>query len=191
MIDLVKLHEYKEMFGFFAGQLAYPDKAAFRELREAEELNCPPAVREPIAAYRERMLLLSMDDIEEQYVQTFDFEKSSTLYMTYFKYEDSRERGQMLTALKGVYELYGLEMEGRELPDYLPVMCEFLYAAQWLNQEQAETAMQTLLAVLEDGTYKLMKSLEKQDSPYFYLIKGLRETFKLCLRQEVNASELG
>ncbi|MDU5949135.1 MAG: nitrate reductase, partial [Paenibacillus macerans] len=66
-----------------------------------------------------------------------------------------------------------------------------LYAAQWLNQEQAETAMQTLLTVLEDGTYKLMKSLEKQDSPYFYLIKGLRETFKLCLRQEVNASELG
>ncbi|MGG6310709.1 nitrate reductase molybdenum cofactor assembly chaperone [Paenibacillus macerans] len=189
MIDLVKLHENKEYFGFFAGQLTYPDKETFAQIREGGEEAMPPSILEPVATYRERMLQLSMDEIEEVYVDTFDFEKASTLYMTFAKYEDSKERGQMLTTLKTIYEMFGMEMTDRELPDCLPLMLEFLYAADWLDHPRGEVGMHTVITVLEDGSYQLMKSLEKAESPYYYLIKALRETFKLCLQQEVSAYE--
>lgn len=185
MIDLVKLDENRELFGFFAGQLAYPDKETFASIRESGEEAWPPAVMDPVAKYRERMLALSMEEIEELYVDTFDFEKSSTLYMTYFKYEESKERGQLLTSLKAVYEMFGLEMVDRELPDFLPLMLEFLYVADWLGHPHGEAGINTVIAILEDGSYQLMKSLEQKENPYFNLIKGLRETFKRCLSQEV------
>ncbi|MNV81625.1 hypothetical protein D3C71_1753010 [compost metagenome] len=74
-----------------------------------------------------------------------------------------------------------------ELPDYLPLMCEFLYAAEWLEDSRAPENFQMLIAILEDGTYHLLKALEKIESPYFHLIKGLRETFKACIGQEASS----
>ncbi|GJM81682.1 hypothetical protein HMSSN139_41780 [Paenibacillus sp. HMSSN-139] len=83
MIDLAKLDEHRELFGFFAGQLVYPDKETFALIRESGEEVLPSTVIEPVTKYREQMLALSMEEIEELYVDTFDFEKSSTLYMTF------------------------------------------------------------------------------------------------------------
>ncbi len=183
VIDLLKLTQYKEAFGFFARQLAYPDKQAFSEMTMDGAL--APSIDSLIETYREEMQKLSMDEIEELYVQTFDFQKASTLYMTFAKYEDTKERGNMLTALKAIYEMFGLNISDTELPDYLPLMCEFLYAAEWPDNEHAEASINTLVNIVEDGSYGLMKALEKYKSPYFYLVKALRETFKLCLRKEV------
>ncbi|WP_334074443.1 nitrate reductase molybdenum cofactor assembly chaperone [Paenibacillus sp. A14] len=182
MIDLVKLNDYKEAFGYFARQLAYPEKQSMQNLTMDGDV--PPAIAQLLKTYREKMEQLSMEEIEERYVQTFDFQKTTTLYMTFYKYEDSRERGNMMTALKAIYEMFGLEIADSELPDYLPLMCEFLYAAEWGGHEKAELGVNTLLSVLEDGTYSLMNALEKSESPYFYLVKALRETFKCCLRKE-------
>lgn len=189
VIDQVKLDAHRELFGFFAGQLVYPDKETFASIQEGGEEAFPASVMEPVSKYREQMLARSMEEIEELYVDTFDFEKSSTLYMTYFKYEDSKDRGQLLTSLKLVYEMFGMEMVDRELPDFLPLMLEFLYAADWLHHPHGLMAMQTVISILEDGTYQLMKSLESKGNPYYPLIKALRETFKLCLSQEVKVHE--
>jgi nitrate reductase delta subunit len=104
--------------------------------------------------------------------------------MTYFKFEDAKERGQMLVKLKVLYEMYGLEMPDGELPDYLPLMCEFLYAAEWVQDAKTTENFRMPIAILEDGTYHLLKALEKMESPYFHLVKGLRETLKACVEQE-------
>nr|WP_155606099.1 nitrate reductase molybdenum cofactor assembly chaperone [Paenibacillus timonensis] len=186
---MAKLDENRELFGFFAGQLVYPDKEMFASIRESGDEVLPSTVMEPVTKYREQMLALSMEEIEELYVDTFDFEKSSTLYMTFFKYEDSKDRGQLLTSLKAVYEMFGMEMIDRELPDFLPLMLEFLSAANWQGHPHSETGMFTVLTILEDGTYQLMKSLEQKGNPYYELVKALRETFKLCLSQEVKVHE--
>ncbi|MEF2965801.1 nitrate reductase molybdenum cofactor assembly chaperone [Paenibacillus sp. M1] len=186
MIDLVKLNGVKEAFGFFARQLAYPDKLSLSQMTMDGAI--APSIASFIDTYRDKMQQLSMDEIEELYVDTFDFQKSSTLYMTYFKYEDNKERGNMLSTLKAIYDMYGLEIADNELPDYLPLMCEFIYAANLQDDEWSNASINTLLSILEDGTYHLMKALEKCDSPYFYLVKALRETFKLCLRKEAMTS---
>ncbi|WP_019636017.1 nitrate reductase molybdenum cofactor assembly chaperone [Paenibacillus fonticola] len=186
MINLEKLYEYKHVFGFFAQQLTYPEKLDFHPsiMEEIPDRTYP--AYEHIERFWELMHGYSMEQIEEMYVQTFDFQKDSTLYMTYFKFEDSKERGQMLAKLKILYQMFGLDMPDHELSDYLPLMCEFIYAAEWQGYPQAERDFSVLVSVIEDGTYHLLKSLEKSSSPYFHLIKALRETLKSCIRQEAS-----
>lgn len=191
VIDNRKLYTYKESFGFFADQLIWPERRNFsRELIEEAFGGDHPARRLALE-YGNRMEAFGLDEIQEMYTATFDFQKDCALYMTWFKFEDARERGQMLAKLKVLYEMYGLEMPDEELSDYLPLMLEFLYAAEWLDDPRTPDSFRILMAVLEDGTYHLVKALEKEESPYFHLVKGLRETFKACIEQEAPAHEHG
>ena len=91
---------------------------------------------------------ISLDDIQQVYTQTFDFDRDTNLYMTYFKFEDQKERGQMLAKLKVLYEMFGLKMPDNELSDFLPLMLEFLYAAEWRGDERAQESLTLLIMVL-------------------------------------------
>lgn len=185
MIDVAKLYTFKQSFGFFGRQLMYPEKLDFQpHILEDSFTEIHPAYGDA-HTYWSRMQELSMDDIQELYTETFDFQKDCALYMTYFKFEDAKERGQMLLRLKILYEMFGLEMPEGELPDYLPLMCEFLYAAEWMQDPHAPENFRLLFAIFEDGTYHLLAALEKLSSPYFHLVKGLRQTLRACVKQEV------
>ncbi|AMQ08079.1 nitrate reductase molybdenum cofactor assembly chaperone [Sporosarcina sp. FSL K6-1540] len=184
MIDLQKLYNEKHTFGFFAQQLTYPEKINFHPSVMEESVDSSHPAYVHIKTYWELMHDYSFDDIQEMYTYTFDFQTDSTLFMTYVKYQDAKDRGQMLAKLKVLYEMFGLNMPDGELSDFLPLMCEFIYACEWIGDPRAEQSFGMLLAVLEDGTYHLLKALEKYNSPYFHLIKGMRVTFKSCARQE-------
>lgn len=181
VIDLNKLYEYKKSFGFFSHQLVYPEKLNFHpKAFEGVFDNNHPAY-EAVNQYWKDMHEISLSEIQEVYTSTFDFEKKTTLYMTFVKFEDKKERGQMLARLKVLYEMFGLEMPSSELSDFLPLMCEFIYAAEWRGDDRAEESMQLVLMVIEDGTYNLLGALEKIQSPYYNLILAIRETCKACL----------
>lgn len=185
MINLDRLYEEKHLFGFFAQQLSYPEKLTYHPTVFEESIDSSHPVYPDIHEYWQRMHDYSMDEIREMYTNTFDFQKETTLFMTHVKFGDSKERGQMLARLKVLYEMFGLSMPKGELSDYLPLMCEFIYAADWRGDSRADESFSLLLAVLEDGSYHLMKALEKHSSPYFYLIRAMRDVFKMCIRQEV------
>jgi nitrate reductase delta subunit len=188
VINLEKLQSDQTVFGFFAQMLTYPEKLNFHPSVLAESLDSTHPAYASVRTFWDLMHEYSMEQIEEMYVQTFDFQKKTTLYMTFHKFEDSRDRGQMLAKLKETYQLYGLDIAGSELSDYLPLMCEFVYAANWQGHEkEAAESLDLMLAVMEDGTYHLLKALEKSGSPYAHLIRGLRETFKACIQQETGA----
>lgn len=190
VIDLEKLNENRHLFGFFAQQLTYPERINFNPtvIEGLVEPSDPAYIH--IVQFWELMHAYSMEQLEEMYVQTFDFQKDSTLYMTYFKFEDSKERGQMLAKLKILYEMFGLDMPDSELSDFLPLMCEFIYAVEWEGYANAERDFSVLVGVIEDGTYHLLKALEKNESPYYHLIRAVRETLKACIRQEAINHEL-
>src|SRR5699024_3038367 len=73
--------------------------------------------------------------------------------------------------------------------DYLRLMLEFLYAAEWQGDERAEESLTLLIMVLEDGTYHMIQAWERNKSPSFNLIKGIRETFKACVDESMKESE--
>ena len=64
--------------------------------------------------------------LQQRYVETFDLQKRSSLYLTFFTHGDTRKRGQELLRLKRLYRAAGFVLEeGGELPDFLPLILEF------------------------------------------------------------------
>jgi nitrate reductase molybdenum cofactor assembly chaperone NarJ/NarW len=63
-------------------------------------------------------------ELQERYVDTFDFQRRHSLYLSYHTFGDRRQRGMALLALKQRYAAAGLDLHDGELPDYLPVMLE-------------------------------------------------------------------
>ncbi|GGS62254.1 nitrate reductase molybdenum cofactor assembly chaperone [Nonomuraea spiralis] len=63
--------------------------------------------------------------LARHYVETFDLRRKSSLYLTYYLHGDTRRRGMALLTLKQRYRVAGLTPPEGELPDFLPVVCEF------------------------------------------------------------------
>jgi nitrate reductase molybdenum cofactor assembly chaperone NarJ/NarW len=115
--------------------LGYPDadlRAALPALREA--LRAEGAV----AAKRQQGLDKLIDslaardaiEVETDYVELFDRGRSTSLNLFEHVHGDSRDRGQAMVDLLKTYEQGGLFLDpsqaNREMPDYLPVVLEFV-----------------------------------------------------------------
>ncbi len=184
VINLETLEYYKDTLGYMSQQLSFPEKLTFHPQTFDEIFNEAHPAYPHVKRYRELMYEKSLSEIKALYTDTFDFNKKTTLYMTFNKFDTQKERGQMLAKLKVLYEMFGLEMPSSELSDYLPLMLEFLYAVRLEGDERAQENMQLLIMIIEDGTYPIMKHLEEKENPYGYLIRGLRETLKHCIVQD-------
>jgi nitrate reductase molybdenum cofactor assembly chaperone NarJ/NarW len=108
--------------------LQHPDD----ELLAAREELCAAASELPgggqaeaIRTFAEWWASLPADDLRARYVETFDFDRRSSLYLTYHLFGDRRQRGMALLRLKERYAAEGLELGPDELPDYLPAVLEF------------------------------------------------------------------
>ena len=181
VINLTQYYYYQETFGYLAQQLEFPEKLTFHPKTFEEVINLGHPAYNDLLIYREKVHELSLLEIKQLYSDTFDFNKKAPLYMTYNKFDTQKERGQLLAKLKVLYEMFGLEMAANELPDYLPLMLEFLYIAQWQNDSRAQGNIEFIIMIIEDGTYAMAQQLKEKDSPYYYLIKGLRATLQACI----------
>lgn len=104
--------------------------------------------------------------LQQEYVETFDLQKRSSLYLTFFTHGDTRKRGQELLRLKRLYRVAGFILEGAELPDYLPLVLEF--AA--LDPKHGEWVLREHRAGLE----LLHMHLREKRSAYAELLDAVR-----------------
>jgi nitrate reductase delta subunit len=65
-------------------------------------------------------------EAEERYVELFDRGRAASLHLFEHLHGEDRDRGQAMVDLKRLYEQAGYELTTRELPDYLPVVLEYL-----------------------------------------------------------------
>jgi len=98
-------------------------------------------------------------ELQQNYVETFDLHKRCGLYVTFYGDGDRRQRGMALLRLKRMYRAAGLPLEGRELPDFLPVMLEFAAAAP---DGRGEIVLREHRSALE----LIRLSLRERDAPY-------------------------
>jgi nitrate reductase delta subunit len=119
------------VFRALSALLSYPSEEMRRALPEiADVIRAAPIV----APGELRGLLglideLSQDDLlaaEERYVDLFDRGRALSLHLFEHLHGESRDRGEAMVELKQIYERAGFELSARELPDYLPVMLEYL-----------------------------------------------------------------
>lgn len=127
-------------------------------------------------------------DQQAHYANLFEMNKRYTLYMSYYKLQDSRERGTVLAKLKMLYEMFGVSIEGSELSDYLPMMLEFLAYGDF-DGDYRKQDFKLAFQVIEDGTFELLKNAQAEiDDPYFQLIKVIRAELRSCIEMEVSAN---
>ena len=188
VINLQKLAQYQESLGYLGQQINFPEKLTFHTNVFQETIEASHPAYEDLCAFREIIMNYSLSEIKAIYTDTFDFSKNYPLYMTYNRFDTQKERGQMLAKLKVLYEMFGLKMIDNELSDYLPLMLQFLQVARWENDVRAEDNLKLIIMIIEDGTYEMANHLAKNNNPYAYVIKALRQTLKACI---VSNKEVG
>jgi nitrate reductase delta subunit len=109
--------------------LQYPDEGFFADLpaMEATANRLPPG---PLADSAESLLeeIKSHGPLvwQEKYTTAFDMNPALTLNLTYHAFGDTEQRAAALADLARTYAAAGWTPTTGELPDYLPLMLEFL-----------------------------------------------------------------
>ncbi|MBW0147324.1 nitrate reductase molybdenum cofactor assembly chaperone [Marinobacter arenosus] len=70
-------------------------------------------------------------DMQENYVAIFDKGRATSLWLFEHVHGESRDRGQAMVDLMEQYRANGLEIDAKELPDYLPLFLEYLSTRPW------------------------------------------------------------
>lgn len=119
------------LFRALSALLSYPS----RDMRQALAEIADVVRAAPLLISREQRGLLDLIDelshgdlleVEERYVDLFDRGRSLSLHLFEHLHGESRDRGEAMVDLKRIYEQAGFELSARELPDYLPVVLEYL-----------------------------------------------------------------
>jgi len=119
------------LFRALSALISYPSQA----MRDALPEIAGVVRATPLLAGRERRELIALVDelgrgdlltAEESYVDLFDRGRALSLNLFEHLHGDSRDRGEAMVDLKQVYAQAGFELSASELPDYLPVVLEYL-----------------------------------------------------------------
>jgi len=86
----------------------------------------PHAERERLDALITEMRGADALDLEGRYVETFDRGRATSLHLFEHIHGESRDRGAAIVELSRIYEAAGYRVAAKELPDYLPVVLEYL-----------------------------------------------------------------
>lgn len=136
--------------------LDYPDDellACSAELRAAARELPPSPAREAIELFLERRETIGPAAAQLEYVETFDFAKRCTLYLSFHAYGDRRQRGMAMLGLKRAYRAAGFELAENALPDHLPAVLEFAHLAPEAGEEVLcgfRAALEVVRAALHD-----------------------------------------
>jgi len=82
--------------------LQYPTVALFDGLEhiDAAVESTPGPCREPFRRFVSWLHATSSEKVAEHYVETFDLRRRCTLYLTYYRYGDTRKRRMSMLAFK-------------------------------------------------------------------------------------------
>lgn len=155
------MNESRRVFRLTSLLLLYPDSEwlDLLELQTVVEELENEDIRSHLWAFLDYLKGNELDQLIEQYVNTFDFSGEGSLYLTYASYSEQRERGAALLSLKELYAETGLVMDTNELPDYLPVFLEFASIAP-------DGVLEIVLKEQRQAIQGMADKLQEQSSPY-------------------------
>jgi nitrate reductase delta subunit len=107
-------------------------------------------------------------DTEADYVQLFDRGRSTSLHLFEHVHGDSRDRGPAMIDLAQTYEKAGLFLAPGELPDYLPVVLEFV-------STQPPREAKAFLGEMAHIFNAMFNALQQRDSRYASVLGALLE----------------
>ncbi|HET7627180.1 MAG TPA: nitrate reductase molybdenum cofactor assembly chaperone [Bacillales bacterium] len=151
--------------------IGYPENDVWHALDEAldaarhiENESVSEHLIQAIAGMRE----MGYEALKHHYVNVFDFSESTCLYLTAHEYGDNRARGNAFINLRILLASEGFEQLGEELPDYLPLLFEFLAVCD--NEEKTNPVKERLAKCVA----RILDHLDV-DSPYQLVFTAIAE----------------
>ncbi|OZB57612.1 MAG: nitrate reductase molybdenum cofactor assembly chaperone [Thiomonas sp. 13-66-29] len=118
-----------------------------------------PAARESLQSLIAHVAATDLMDLQAEFVDTFDRGRSTSLNLFEQVHGDSRDRGQAMVDLLAQYQEVGLDLQARELPDYLPVYLEYCSV---LDSSAAREALDEIAPLVAHLTI----ALDRRESPW-------------------------
>jgi nitrate reductase delta subunit len=158
------------IYKMLSALLEYPDQELIDNLPSISKLldEMVDADATDVEALRGFVTWLGNGDLTEiqaGYVKTFDMTPEHSLHLTHHLFGDDNDknRGPALIDLGELYKDYGVKRVTNELPDYLPLVLEFV---AMLGENEAKAFLSDADKVLT----VLTKNLTKANSPYAPLL---------------------
>lgn len=153
--------------------LDYPTGEVQDHVTELKQLllDCPLLgfkLKARLTDWLTRYAVTDLMDLQEAYGGLFDRGRATSLLLFEHVHGESRDRGQAMVDLMGLYQGHGFEIDARELPDYIPMYLEYL------SQRPTEEAENGLLDVAHILAL-VGARLEERDSGYALLFRAMLE----------------
>jgi nitrate reductase molybdenum cofactor assembly chaperone NarJ/NarW len=123
---------------------------------EAERL-LPRRAQRELSTLIEELARMDLASAQERYVELFDRGRKLSLHVFEHTHGESRERGPAMVQLMSHYQQCGFSLAARELPDYVPLILEFL-AEQPLAHAREMLAEAMPVIVLLGARLRRLKS---------------------------------
>jgi nitrate reductase molybdenum cofactor assembly chaperone NarJ/NarW len=137
----------------------------------------PRASRDAFARFLGWLRATPRSEVAQHYVETFDLRRRCALYLTYFRYGDTRKRGMSMLAFKTAYRTAGFTPTDDELPDYLPMVLDFAALCG-----RGESMLRAHRADLE----LLRRALTKAQTPYTDVLDAVCAQLPRLGRRDLN-----
>ena len=147
--------------------LGYPGRerrSLWQEVPEVLAALYPLAARDELAAFLLAQADIGQEEIEQHYVEVFDFRKEGALYLTYHESGDLPARGPALLALQDMLRSDGCSPQDGELPDYMPLLLEWQAGLPALHADIARR--------MASAFARLLPELERHPSPYVHVVRA-------------------
>ena len=163
--------------------LEYPDEVFIRSLPliEIRIAQLPDSyAKDKLVRFTSYLQTTPLIHLQETYTEAFDMNPSTCLNLTYHLLGDSEKRGNVMACMRQIYREAGYETTTGELPDYLPLILEFL--SECPTSDRTETLWSYLGAV-----EKPAGALRNAGNPYSLLLDVVRD---LAAEFSVQCSEV-
>jgi nitrate reductase delta subunit len=122
---------------------------------------------EELASFAASAARRSPEELADAYVRAFDFTPQNALYLPAHEHADDRRRGQALLEIQERIAAAGLRVRDGELPDFYPLLLEFVAVAGASPVDPLESRLRALADRLAD-------SLSRAESVYAPLARAVQ-----------------
>lgn len=161
--------------------MEYPDEMLWENRDEALDLIAQDAPT--LLPFTRTYLSAPLLDRQAEWCEVFERGRATSLLLFEHVHAESRDRGQAMVDLMAQYEKVGLQLDCRELPDYLPLYLEYLSI---VGETEARDGLQNVAPILA----LIGGRLKQRDVAHYQLFDALLRLAETRLSSDSVAAQV-
>ncbi|MBS0850700.1 MULTISPECIES: nitrate reductase molybdenum cofactor assembly chaperone [Leclercia] len=161
--------------------MEYPDEMLWENRDEALDLIAQDAPT--LLPFTRTYLSAPLLDRQAEWCEVFERGRATSLLLFEHVHAESRDRGQAMVDLMAQYEKVGLQLDCRELPDYLPLYLEYLSI---VGEAEARDGLQNVAPILA----LIGGRLKQRDVAHYQLFDALLRLAETRLSSDSVAAQV-